>query len=1453
MRAVHHLRPHGRSIEARAVVSAVLAAVLTLGIAIVPTTSYADDQSQGQTLVQQVRINSDGPQSADATIWNGDAGGPTALGDADPAPSSDGTTVQPEDTTSTVTRRQEEDPTTASYPTATDTKTDEDPALTQGSSSADVPPASPDVVIKDSLDKDEASVTKIAVNQIVDGSAPFDKDDNRGDDSSDSNLRVRSFDRITYLLEVTATSDDAMTYYKNGRIGYKITLPVDKYKAVFNYGVMGWVDQTDGYAPTVVDNPDGTQTMTVYKPLNPTDESPTVIPGVYEVPIIIDVKAMHEGESLQPEFEAWTAPNDVSHRSMKIKPDPIVITSIPKYDIDLRGDGYQTSGAPTTWDFGKTDPRDKPVTSSDGMNKELGKQRGILSYIRFGINMRWKDTGKHLRGLEIPRPGEPLKIRLDVSNTVTQGKDTELEPDARLQPYFWAANSHYGYMQGMRSRETSPTWRAQEWSSSYPYFYNEGGSSRVYNGGSLTIDQTRMKDKTVLDITIKDWEIDPNKFPRGPGNAGQCNCLYSTVDCTIRVAQFSQGAIYMFSPTRLDGKDLGVYYNSDVTLKQHVETAGMNILSTTGDLVTAQEDPTDAHGNPTNNVYNGGFQLYPQGKGGMQTWYACSRDKTTYQSWSTECSGWRGATFNGTDKAEIGSMVRLHMQINIATSNSWDLAGVFSINLAKIDDKLLEVPEDLRLSDPENTNDSVNQRSGGWWNNTKRGWIKPIIRYATKPDGKGWTSDEEQSNAQIEDLRYWDDYNEAKSHGVIVGFIVLSKEAGINISTTFMPLRAMVKVKDDAANIGKTAQFTQVAETWTREDLIKAGVVPEGIGMEDPKSTWDGWTKTVDPMELRAKVKPTYHIDSKNHYRKSTYDSAGTYIPGTEGYVYGDTLLVVGESTKIGLTTTQHKPNDPGSEGKTIYDLDNGQRYVDWILKASSESLNKDRRTDHKITVTVPKGLSYVTGSSKINGSYKENTPDPGTVTGGEDIKPVVTVNKDGTTTLVYDVPDVKTDGVMYPIHFTTYIGDPTDPDNDAKNGQQYIMDAKIQSTYDIVPGSISNLKRAQFTMQVSRTRANQLATRALSLINDTNRPLSFKNMISNSSSSGKTNVWAVNILPWNGVNGSNYRGTHSLTSIDLTTAGVALDGNVTAYVTTDPRYRTVADPSGGTDPAGKITGDEISSGWTQVPIKPDGTVDLSSIKGDATAFAIHLNRLDSHGRLDAVWEITPEGNSSSDVYGNRWSDLSNTVNALTSIADREVNGVVWWDRNEDGSRQPDEERLPGVKVKLVDALGRVITKTDGSKAETMTDENGRWSISKIPAGANYKVRFTPDDDHDWVLNTVTLKRAADVPVDKNSDADAVDTLGRMNSAEISLAAFPTVDKMTSSRYVDPYEDVGLKYANFVQRAAPNTGGRDLIILGAATTVFIILAVVAAIFVKRYDKRHETADPQDHREDSSAK
>lgn len=140
-----------------------------------------------------------------------------------------------------------------------------------------------------------------------------------------------------------------------------------------------------------------------------------------------------------------------------------------------------------------------------------------------------------------------------------------------------------------------------------------------------------------------------------------------------------------------------------------------------------------------------------------------------------------------------------------------------------------------------------------------------------------------------------------------------------------------------------------------------------------------------------------------------------------------------------------------------------------------------------------------------------------------------------------------------------------------------------------------------------------------------------------------------------------------------------------------------------------------------------------------------------------------------------------------------------------------------------------MITKTDGSEAVTYTDKDGRWSVSKIPAGVGHKVRLTPKASDGWIMNTTTLKRAGDVPMDKNSDANPLLVLNRMKAAEISLDPFPTVDEMTSSRYVDSYEDTGLKYANFVQRATPNTGGRDLMILVSLVIVVIALVITGVM------------------------
>ena len=53
------------------------------------------------------------------------------------------------------------------------------------------------------------------------GTAPFDKDDNPGDDSSIDNSIVRSYDSLNYTISYTMASKNSKDYYKDARL----TLP----------------------------------------------------------------------------------------------------------------------------------------------------------------------------------------------------------------------------------------------------------------------------------------------------------------------------------------------------------------------------------------------------------------------------------------------------------------------------------------------------------------------------------------------------------------------------------------------------------------------------------------------------------------------------------------------------------------------------------------------------------------------------------------------------------------------------------------------------------------------------------------------------------------------------------------------------------------------------------------------------------------------------------------------------------------------------------------------------------------------------------------------------------------------------------------------------------------------------------------------------------------------------
>ena len=407
-------------------------------------------------------------------------------------------------------------------------------------------------------------------------------------------------------------------------------------------------------------------------------------------------------------------------------------------------------------------------------------------------------------------------------------------------------------------------------------------------------------------------------------------------------------------------------------------------------------------------------------------------------------------------------------------------------------------------------------------------------------------------------------------------------------------------------------------------------------------------------------------------------------------------------------------------------------------------------------------------------------------MTGGQSITPKISRNKDGTTTLEYVVNGAKADSsTKTRLHFTTVIGDASDPGTDAKNNQQYTNHVEIRSKRAMGEPRLMLGQIADYTVRVSRTRATALATRADPLLNDINRPLGYTNMLGNFSKDEKTNPYAVDVMPYRGLNQSNYHGDYALTGLTVKAgAGASMNG-VKVYFTIDQKWRNVD--------ATKITREQVQQ-WTEATVNATtGKVTIPDGYSKPVAWAFTSPSLPANARYDFILSIKPTGNSASDAYVNRWADGDNKVDAVTQVVERKVNGVAWFDLDHDGVREDTDRLLPDVNVTLVDGNGRTVTSVNGKPCTTTTDRNGHYEIGSIPAGSGFRLRFMPKTGTAWHGQHTTVKNVKEASEATDSDSDQEnDSHGDMVAGVITLKPFPALDEMTSAVYEDPNEDHGM-------------------------------------------------------------
>ena len=80
------------------------------------------------------------------------------------------------------------------------------------------------------LPDDGAKISSAQIIQTKTGTGPWDEDDSPGNDSSEENDVVRSFDQVTWTIENTfaLNSNDASSY-QGGKLYFEVKLPSDKF------------------------------------------------------------------------------------------------------------------------------------------------------------------------------------------------------------------------------------------------------------------------------------------------------------------------------------------------------------------------------------------------------------------------------------------------------------------------------------------------------------------------------------------------------------------------------------------------------------------------------------------------------------------------------------------------------------------------------------------------------------------------------------------------------------------------------------------------------------------------------------------------------------------------------------------------------------------------------------------------------------------------------------------------------------------------------------------------------------------------------------------------------------------------------------------------------------------------------------------------------------------------
>ncbi len=393
-------------------------------------------------------------------------------------------------------------------------------------------------------------ISSAEIIQTKTGTGPWDENDEPGNDSSEDNDIVRSFDQVVWTVDLTMSLKDNSQGASliGGRIEVEAELPENCADVMkWDLESMLWMENgkvsDDGRSIT------GTYTMT---------DTEVTVPGKQTLVFVLKVEGAGNKTEIVPTFRFKLTGNDEADK-VSLTGDTIKVSAKGKYNIQLhRNDEL---GTKTTVDYGK------------------GKKSGRMYGYTFAVQLYNENSSKGLKGIEYPKDEISFDIDLKLERSMFASEELE-DITTESTPVLWqyGVNDWSAVNGQIGEREYFRAANFYRYDNDLPLGKFVDSDFSVYNSGNIKI----IQDENKLKVTINEYGVN-GIFPL-------YDSAYSTATTeknrkkiyTENIGTFSVGFMQIFIPDT-DATTIG-----DRNYYLTVSDSNMQINSKTGEIINTQ-------------------------------------------------------------------------------------------------------------------------------------------------------------------------------------------------------------------------------------------------------------------------------------------------------------------------------------------------------------------------------------------------------------------------------------------------------------------------------------------------------------------------------------------------------------------------------------------------------------------------------------------------------------------------------------------------------------------------------------------------------------------------------------------------------------------------------------------------------------------------------------------------